>query len=201
MLLLLAPSIGLAFTRYMKKSSESETPYQALGTHLKEIRERKNETLAEVSGAVEIDSEALAKIEQGHERPSEDILMLLINHFDMQDQEAVHLWESAGYDSEESRQQNIFARMPLPPEADKATIVVLALDARTMYTDEATVTANEAGVAIMFTDNTDGKSMPVAKVGMSYDQAERLVQILTNSILYGKHQSAQKRLPPKKHYK
>lgn len=178
----------------MKKSFESEHPYLALGTHLKKIRERKNESLAEVSGAVEIDMEMLEDIEQGLERPSEDILMLLINHFDMQDQEAVHLWETAGYDADDVKQGGIMARMPL--DTDRAAIVVLALDARTMYTDEATVQATESGLTITFIENSDGKQLPVSKVGMSYDQAERLIQVLTKSTLYGRHQAAQRRLPP-----
>ena len=54
--------------------------------------------MAEVSGAVEIDEQSLQRIEQGKERPTEDILMLLINHFGMQDDDAANLWQLAGYD-------------------------------------------------------------------------------------------------------
>ncbi len=73
-------------------------PFKTLGTHLKYLREHSSESLAEVSGAVEINEDIMERIEQGVERPSEEILMLLISHFNMQDNEAVQLWELAGYD-------------------------------------------------------------------------------------------------------
>jgi len=45
------------------------------------LRENHRESAAEVSGAVEIDEKSLRRIEAGTERPSEDILLLLISHF------------------------------------------------------------------------------------------------------------------------
>src|SRR5664279_6184040 len=75
-----------------------QLPFEPLGTQLKRLREVKSESLAEVSGAVEIDEKDLTRIETGHERPSEDILLLLISHFGVQDDKAAELWELAGYD-------------------------------------------------------------------------------------------------------
>src|SRR5438309_12010771 len=82
----------------MNEPQGANAPFKTLGTHLKYLREQSNESLAEVSGAVEIAEDALMRIEDGQERPEEDILLLLINHFAMPDQEAVQLWELAGYD-------------------------------------------------------------------------------------------------------
>jgi transcriptional regulator with XRE-family HTH domain len=65
------------------QESKHTPPFKTLGTHLKYLRERGAETLAEVSGAVEINEDILERIEQGSERPSEEILMLLISHFNM----------------------------------------------------------------------------------------------------------------------
>src|SRR3954469_20349750 len=73
-------------------------PFKTLGEKLKIIRQKLHESVAEVSGAVEIEEQVLSRIEQGHERPSEDILLLLINHFGMQDDDAAKLWQLAGYD-------------------------------------------------------------------------------------------------------
>ena len=66
--------------------SPQEQPFKQLGNTLKDIRQKMHETVSDVSGAVEIDESALARIEQGKERPSEDILHLLISHFGMQDE-------------------------------------------------------------------------------------------------------------------
>src|SRR6476620_9549288 len=81
-------------------AESQKTPFVTLGKHLKYGREQSKQSLAEVSGAVEIDADALERIEAGTERPHEDILLLLISYFNIQDQEAVQLWELAGYDGD-----------------------------------------------------------------------------------------------------
>lgn len=178
----------------MKDSSNkgAQRPYQTLGSHLRFVRQQHNESLAEVSGAVEIDPELLERIEDGHERPSEDILMLLINHFNVQDQEAVQLWESAGYEGDEG---------PARRSADnfeKAPVVLLAMDARTIYSDGMIVDANQSGVVLSFTQAgvTKDGPMTVSRIGMSYDQAEQVVATLQKALLYGRHGSGPRQLPP-----
>src|SRR5476651_2461314 len=76
---------------------QPEGTFRQLGKTLKELRNRVNETLAEASGAVEIDVKQLAGYELGHSRPTEDVLLLLISHFGVRDDDAVKLWELAGY--------------------------------------------------------------------------------------------------------
>lgn len=157
------------------------------------MRERSNETLAEVSGAVEIDPEVLEKIESGFERPSEDILMLLISHFNVQDHEAVRLWESAGYESYDSDT----TRPARPENLDKAALILLAMDARIMYSDNASIQANDSGVILTFSQSgQQGQMVPVSRIGMSYDQATKVMEALERALLYGKHQGKPKRLPP-----
>jgi transcriptional regulator with XRE-family HTH domain len=179
---------------YMKDASNkgAQRPYAVLGTHLKFVREQRSETLAEVSGAVEIDAEVLERIEDGRERPSEDILMLLINHFNMQDQEAVQLWESAGYEGDD-------APGKLKSEVlDKAAVVVLAMDVRTMYSDGVIVDANQSGIVVSFTQagQNAGQQVPVSKIGMSYEQAEQVIASLQQAVLYGRHSTGPRLLPP-----
>lgn len=175
------------------QDKSSNAPYQTLGAELRNMRERSNETLAEVSGAVEIDLEALEKIESGVERPSEDILMLLISHFNIQDHEAVRLWETAGYESYDADTPR-----PVRPEnIDKAALILLAMDARIMYSDNASVQANDSGIVMTFSQTAhQGPSVPVSKVGMSYEQATKVLEALERALLYGKHQGKPKRLPP-----
>lgn len=171
-------------------------PFKTLGSHLKYLREQLNESVAEVSGAVEIDSSVLERIERGDERPSEDILMLLINHFGMQDNEAVRLWELAGYTGDE--------RFRLSEAADdlsahgKQIIMLFAMDMRTQYTDGVQVNANPAGVTLHFTQATgQPQPLPVARVGMSLEQAEKVKNLLEQALLHVKY-SRPKGLPPSK---
>jgi hypothetical protein len=164
-------------------------PYKTLGTHLKYVREQRSETIAETAGAVEVDIEMLERYESGLECPAEDILMLLINHFDVKDQEAVQLWESAGYAHTDNRPKS-----PLENLEKNAAIVVLALDMRTQYTDGIEVTVNKNGVVMQFTQGATGNTQPVAKLGMSYDQAEDVLKTLQLAVLHGRSGYTQRRL-------
>lgn len=170
-------------------------PYQTLGNHLRYLREQHMESLAEVSGAVEIDEALLERIENGHIRPAEDILLLLISHFDMQDQEAVQLWELAGYDGSDRQQQEDLVQEAI--NGNKPVIFLVGMDVRTMYTDFAQVSADAAGVVMQFGQiNGKKQQQPVARLGMSFEQAEQVLQQLQAAILRGKYAQNPKQLPP-----
>ncbi len=175
--------------------SESQTPYSTLGSHLKYVREQSRQSLIEVSGAVEIDEQRLERIEAGIERPAEDILLLLISHFDVADREAVQLWELADYDSDMPDQ--------IRPEAleqqlaSKNVVMLVGFDTRTIYSDGLDVIWNNAGMTLNFTQATaPGQNLPVAKIGMSYEQAEQVVNTLQKAILQAKYVGNTKLLPP-----
>jgi transcriptional regulator with XRE-family HTH domain len=163
-------------------------PFKTLGTRLKYLRERSQESLAEAAGAVEIDADKLERIEEGVERPSEEILMLLMSHFNMQDTEAVQVWELAGYD----RRLGPDVSMGTPEEilSGKSVVMLLALDMRIQYTDGVDISADKAGVTMTFTQaGGNGTSQPVSRVGMSLEQAEAVARALQHSIIhvrYGK---------------
>lgn len=178
---------------------QKPTPFNKLGARLKFVREQRRETLAEAAGAVEIDAEALDRIESGHERPAEDILLLLMDHFEVRDQEAVQIWETAGYagsiDGHDVRPRGL-------EQLEKgAAVVVLAMDLRTQYTDGAEISANNAGVTMQFTQESASGAQPVARVGMSYEQAQAVVETLQRVILHGRAGYTQRRLgePRKPH--
>ena len=175
--------------------SESKTPYATLGSHLKFVREQSRQSLLEVSGAVEIDEQRLERIEAGIERPAEDILLLLISHFGVADREAVQLWELADYDSDMPDQ--------IKPEAleaqlaSKNVVMLVGFDTRTIYSDGLDVIWNKAGMTLNFTQATGpGQILPVAKVGMSYEQAEQVMKTLQKAILHAKYIGDTKLLPP-----
>jgi hypothetical protein len=165
------------------QDSKYTPPFKTLGTHLKYLREHSAETLAEVSGAVEINEDILERIEQGMERPSEEILMLLISHFNMQDTEAVQLWELAGYDR---RTNPDIVSMNIQEElqSGKPMVMLLAIDVRTQYTDGVEVSVNNAGLVMTFTQAGGlGQPQPVARVGMSLQQAEAVSGALQQALL------------------
>ena len=169
-------------------------PFITLGRHLKYVREQLHQSVAEVSGAVEIDSDVLERIEAGRERPSEDILLLLISHYGVEDQQAVQLWELAEYDAAAPEQLRPDVEIP----AGQKVVMLLALDTRTMYSDGIEVEVDKAGVTLTFTQ-ASGKSQkaPVARVGMSADQAQEVMRAMQRAMLEAKYGTA-KLLPPPK---
>ena len=174
-------------------------PYQTLGRYLRDVREKLQESVAEVSGAVEIDADVLERIEQGIELPSEDILMLLISHFGMRDDEAVSVWELAGYSQEDRPWQD--DDQPQDFHGTKQPVVMLyAMDARVVYSNGIEVTADDAGVTMNFTQHSEQKQGPIsiARVGMSHDQAEKVLHVLQQAMLRHKYLRGPKGLPEPK---
>ena len=169
-----------------------QSPFRTLGKHLKILRENQRKSLAEVSGAVEIDSDELERIEKGEERPSEDLLMLLVSYFDLQDHEAVLLWDSAGYIRGDKERFH-----GLDDPQTKIATILLALDVRVMYSDGIVVTGNESGVILSFLQRAEqDQPLPVARIGMSYTQAEEVLQVLEIALLRSKYLPNKLLLPP-----
>ncbi|PIZ63594.1 hypothetical protein COY17_00420 [Candidatus Saccharibacteria bacterium CG_4_10_14_0_2_um_filter_52_9] len=173
--------------------NEREKPYNSLGDHLRYVREQSRQSLAEVSGAVEIDQEQLERIEVGLERPAEDILLLLISHFGVKDREAVQMWELAEYDSDMPHE----IRINDAGTGGKQAVLLLAVDMRTIYSDELDVVVNPAGVTLNFNQTVNGtQSAPVARIGMSYQQVEMVIKTMQQALLHARYNGGAKLLPP-----
>jgi transcriptional regulator with XRE-family HTH domain len=167
-------------------------PYEVLGTRLRRMREKVRESLAEVSGAVEIELDTLTEIEQGKHRPSEDILLLLISHFALKEDEATNLWELAGYEKVDDAMA-----MSIDESGDvKNSVMVMPVDARIAYTDMAHVVANQHGVVVNFmqTNGPGNQPMVVSRLGMSREHAQSLVELLQRTLA-GVKQPTQQALP------
>lgn len=175
--------------------SDSKKPFTSLGSHLKYVREQAKQSLAEVSGAVEIEENYLERIEAGLERPAEDILLLLISHFGVKDREAVQLWESAEYDSD--LPDEIKPETDLHNLVNKPLVMLLATDMRTIYSDGLEVIATPAGVTLNFSQKQSASQVnPVARIGMSQQQAEEVIKTMQTALLHAKYLNGVKMLPP-----
>lgn len=161
---------------------KASTPFAPLGRRLRQLREQHRESVAEVSGAVEIEEKLLADIEQGKDRPSEDILMLLISHFGIGDDSADELWELAGYQSKGEHDDH---KADDHDDIKRTAAMMIMLDPRVMYSDSVEVVANKQGVILNFSQTAGPQSPPltVSRIGMSHDQAKAVMGIL-HQILY-----------------
>jgi transcriptional regulator with XRE-family HTH domain len=186
----------------MNEPKSQPAPFTALGTHLKYLRQQQQETLAEVSGAVEIGIDNLERIEQGIERPSEDILLLMISHFGIPDNEAGQLWELAGYDQpatagHHSDHDQADGVMHEFKAGGKQMLMVLALDMRTLYSDDIEITITDAGVVLNFNQiggQGQAGAAPVARVGMSTNQARKVLHSLEQALLKSEYLQGPKQL-------
>lgn len=161
------------------KDDRTDLPFKVLGEKLKVIREKLHESVAEVSGAVEIDEQHLSRIEQGKERPSQDILMLLINHFGMQDDDAAKLWQLAGYDQAEDDERDTGGS----DTQNRTMVMIMAVDPRIIYSDGVQITANSAGVVLNFSQgNGTPHALTTARIGMSREQAAGLLHTLQQTL-------------------
>jgi hypothetical protein len=109
----------------------------------------------------------------------------------LHDREAVQLWEQAAYDSD------------LPEDAINSAaqsgkaLVILAMDMRAIYSDGVEVVTNKAGVTLNFTQSNSDQPVTAARIGMSLEQAEAVLQTLQQAILHAKYNSVKRIEPPK----
>ncbi len=159
--------------------ADKQHPFENLGKQLKTLREKRQETLADVSGAVEIEPDTLQAIEQGTDRPGEDILLLLISYFAAKEDIATTLWELAGYDQNELPVKNV-----TNVAASKQDTVLAGTGTPIVYTDMVHVLVNNYGVVMEFLQNDLDARNPkaVARVGMSREHAQSVIDLLSQSL-------------------
>lgn len=181
----------------MKKSDLQ--PFSSFGLALKNLRTKHNKTCAEVSGAVEIDEQKLLDFEAGRHRPSEDILLLIIQHFDLIDEDAKDLWRLAGY-SDLSDDSKYYVNDDNNELLQSKTVLISPQDARIVYTDMIQVMVNNFGVIINFMQGAGSGTNPLAvsRVGMSKEHAKSVIDVLTKTLQQAEEtdrKTAPKQLP------
>ncbi len=154
---------------------QSEFPYQALGQKLRQARVRQKRTVAEASGAIEINETMLKDIELGQERPAEDTLLVLISYLNIKEEEASQMWELAGYNKQESETK---------VDINQTLAMIMPNDLRVVYTDMVHVMVNDFGVIMNFLQGAGPNNQPlaIARIGMSKEHAQSVLEILSKSL-------------------
>lgn len=140
-----------------------------------------HESVAEVSGAVEIDTDQLQKIETGAELPSEDILLLLISHLDVAEKEAAQILEQAGYVRPMPESPSGLSNMD--EQIIKQTLMVIPMDNRILYSDSVNISATPQGVVMDFLQKgSNPQPATIGRIGMSMEHARRMQKLLTEIL-------------------
>lgn len=158
----------------------SDIPFKSFGTRLKEIRLKAKESILDVSGAVEADESLIKDIEAGKQQPSEELVLLLISHFALKDDDALSLWELAGYEQSKTGISSISG----DGDGNVQKAYVTAGDVRILYTDMVHVKANNHGVVINFLQSlgAENHTMAVSRIGMSHEHAKTLLKVLRQTL-------------------
>ena len=172
-----------------KDLGQSANPYKALGDKLKAARVLRKRTIAEASGAIELDEATFKKIELGEQRPAEDTLMVLISYLEIKEEDAGAIWDLAGY-GDKSTQQTFELNQQIP--------LMMPMDLRVIYTDMVHVMINDFGVVMNFLQGAGQGNQPlaVARIGMSKEHAKSVLEILDKSLKQSEQRKVPKQLKP-----
>jgi hypothetical protein len=79
----------------------------------------------------------------------------------------------------------------------RQTMVLLAIDARVLYSDSVSISGNDKGMVMHFAQAAgQQRPMPIARVGMGYEQAEEVLRVLQQALLRHRYMPTQLLLPP-----
>jgi len=169
---------------YMGNNKSNDKPDQnkadkhvALGARLKFLREQWQQSVSEVSTTLEIEEKMLRAFEAGKIVPPVEILDMLINHFLLTEDQAQDLRELA-FDAVDDNDNGI-----LDDVLSKQIVMFMPIDNKVVYTDAMQATVNNSGVILQFMQQAgNGQSVPISRVGMSREHAERVLEVLQNTL-------------------
>lgn len=173
---------------------KNEGPYQDLGARIKLLREQWQQSVGEVSGTLEIDEATLLAIENGQTMPADELLDMLISHFLLTEEQADELREMV---DQYNNQASEALMGGIEDMLMKQVVMYLPIDSKIVYTDSMNATVNDHGVVLQFMQSTgpDAQQLPVSKVGMSREHAERMIKVLRSTLDQHDRSSDQKILP------
>ncbi|MEK9196442.1 MAG: helix-turn-helix transcriptional regulator [Patescibacteria group bacterium] len=154
-------------------------PFQDLGAKIRSLREQWDQSIGELSGTLELDPSLLVAIESGKTLPSEDILDMIIEHFLLTDEQAEDLLKTI--EEYDIKTQEALGK-GLEDALTKQMVMLMPLDSKVVYTDSMQATVNQGGVVIQFSQQVNGQSVPVSRVGMSREHAEKMIDVLKDTI-------------------
>ncbi len=174
--------------------SENNQPYKNFGERVKFLREQWQQTISEMSYALEISENSLISIEEGKELPEPETFELIVSHFLLTDDQAEDLRSLAYID-----QPKHSGKLPtlLDESMIKQLLVMTTIENRIAYTDGMHANVNDHGVILHFTQNNPGSKSPVtvSKIGMSHEHARKIIEVLEKTITEYEKNKLPKQLP------
>jgi transcriptional regulator with XRE-family HTH domain len=167
--------------------------YEKLGQMLHQLRVKNSESITAIANAIGIDRSHLSKLENGHERPSIEVLNNLIRHYSLSRDEASHLSSLSGYRQGLVVEQqggrggitvNDNKNTPVTGENNPGVQINMPGNLATLYTDSVFVTTNDFGVVFDFSQSMGPTNQQnvIARLGMSKEHAKALLKVLIEKL-------------------
>lgn len=173
----------------------SDNKFGILGERLKFLREQWQQSIDEVCNALEIDEKTLRSFESGKIAPSAEMLDMLISHFLLTEDQAHDLRKLANYNNKDEVEDIISGVMD--DVMNKQLVMFMPVDSRIVYTDSMQATVNDGGVVLQFMQQAGaGQPIPVSRVGMSREHAEKMVEVLKATLKHHDENGPKKLQPP-----
>jgi transcriptional regulator with XRE-family HTH domain len=172
------------------------TRFHKLGASLRELRLSKKLNITQFADLIDIDRTHLSKLENGHERPSQDVLRRINNRFLLSRDEALKLWHEAGYPNSElvvteSEKKEGIIMNPSPQQGLETTqsgpqlnININREKVPILYADTVYVMSNDNGLVLDVAQGVGPipQQHVVSSIGMSKDQAKRMIQAMKDNL-------------------
>ena len=158
--------------------------FEDLALKLREHRQRKKESITVVADVIGVDRTYLSKLENGHERPSIEILNNLVRHYSLSENEANDLFLAAGYRSGVviSRKEENMDKTDKPIQP--GVQINLNGNLPVLYSDSVFITSNPYGVSLDFAVNMGPTNQQnvVSRIGMSKEHAKALAETILRQL-------------------
>jgi transcriptional regulator with XRE-family HTH domain len=161
------------------------------GIKLRKLRKSRGESLTETAKAIPVDRAYLNKIELGSIRPSKRLLEKLLVHFSVEGNDATMLKQLAGHAPlniavvAAQGEPHMAQPFPVAMPQQMAQVAINPAQTPVLYTDSIIVSASEFGLVLDVAQTFGGAAMQqnvVARIGMSYDHAKKLVAKIQDQI-------------------
>lgn len=166
------------------------TQFLPLGLRLKSFRISKNLNSKNVANSININRSYLSKIENGHEKPSREVLDNLIRHYSLSVVDAAELYLLAGYKDASADAPTFQGGNNMEnPQNQKVQdpgpgFQVNVGNTTVFYTDSAYVTTSQWGLVIDFAQGVGPTNQQnvVSRVGMSKSHAKALAEVILKKL-------------------
>lgn len=175
-------------------------PFESFGNKLRIYRQRNRKNITSASKALKIDRTHLSKLENGHERPSQKVMLAIVSHYSLSVAETAELWALAGYQHGWGGTQqgkgvtgmdlNGIGTANKPPQGATQLQINTPADKPILYCDSVFVSSNQFGVVMDFVQAGFGATTTankqqlnvVSRVGMSREHAKVMLETLLKNL-------------------